>query len=132
MSRVLVLLALLVVAGCRFDLPAYCGDGVVDKDIGEVCDDGNDRWGDGCSYDCMSSETCGNGIADPDEECDDGNKANDDNCLGCMLSRCGDGHVANGYEQCDDGNAVTETCQAGQMSCIVCDEYCRYAIGAPG
>src|SRR3954471_5386119 len=41
-----------------------CGDGIVDRDKGEVCDDGNIKNGDGCSADCKSDETCGNGIAD--------------------------------------------------------------------
>src|SRR5437868_14141783 len=36
-----------------------CGDGVVGP--GEVCDDGNLIDGDGCSAECMSTESCGNG-----------------------------------------------------------------------
>jgi len=42
--------------------PGSCGDGVIDP--GEVCDDGNVTDGDGCSADCHSDETCGNGIID--------------------------------------------------------------------
>src|SRR5689334_6464176 len=37
-----------------------CGNGVVDD--GEICDDANTTFGDGCSGDCRSLETCGNGI----------------------------------------------------------------------
>jgi cysteine-rich repeat protein len=39
-----------------------CGDTIVEGD--EVCDDGNDRTGDGCSLNCSSDETCGNGEID--------------------------------------------------------------------
>src|SRR5438045_7501455 len=41
-----------------------CGDGIINTDKGEVCDDGNVQDGDGCSADCRSNETCGNGIRD--------------------------------------------------------------------
>src|SRR5262245_1634915 len=54
-----------------------CGDGTVDPS--EVCDDGNILDGDGCSADCKSKETCGNGVKDVkftdkslNETCDDG------------------------------------------------------------
>ena len=36
----------------------------------EVCDDGNNIDGDGCSADCTSNERCGNGHLDPGEQCD--------------------------------------------------------------
>ncbi|HTR49845.1 MAG TPA: DUF4215 domain-containing protein [Kofleriaceae bacterium] len=49
-----------------------CGDGKVEGP--EKCDDGNQRSGDGCSADCLSNETCGNGYVDfvKGEQCDDG------------------------------------------------------------
>jgi len=52
-----------------------CGNGEVDVDLGEVCDDGNQVSGDGCSADCRSDETCGNGYVDfvVGERCDAGN-----------------------------------------------------------
>lgn len=55
--------------GC---FPVGCGNGVVDHD--EACDDGNNLYKDGCSADCRSDETCGNGITDfyTDEQCDSG------------------------------------------------------------
>ena len=70
-------------------LHAGCGNGRLDP--GEVCDDGNDVIGDGCSDACMSNETCGNGIVDPvkldgsghpipNEQCDDGNRLSHDGC----------------------------------------------------
>ena len=71
-------------------LPSGCGNGLVDPQLGEVCDDGNDVIGDGCSYDCKSNETCGNGYLDPvklvggepvaNETCDDGNLVAHDGC----------------------------------------------------
>lgn len=50
--------------------PLACGDGRI---VGtEVCDDSNQLSGDGCSADCLSTETCGNDYVDPlaGEECD--------------------------------------------------------------
>lgn len=48
---------------------------------------------------------CGNGIQDPDEECDDGNLLDADLCTAsCTLAVCGDGIVQLGVEGCDDGN----------------------------
>src|SRR5512142_2040163 len=46
-----------------------CGDHVREGE--EACDDGNNLDGDGCSADCMSDETCGNGRTDAvkGEEC---------------------------------------------------------------
>ena len=70
-------------------LATACGDGRVDRadpnmpgDVGEMCDDGNQTSGDGCSSDCSSDETCGNGVIDPiaGEVCDDGNLVSHDGC----------------------------------------------------
>ena len=57
-----------------------CGNSIVET--GEVCDDGNNVSGDGCSSDCLSDETCGNAIVDTavGEECDDGNTVSGDGC----------------------------------------------------
>lgn len=70
----------------------FCGDGIIDADEGEDCDDGNERSGDGCSSACAveapfvcSGEpsvcfTCGNGTLDAGEGCDDGNSDDGDGC----------------------------------------------------
>ncbi len=82
----------------------YCGDGVVDTDLGETCDDGNNGAGDGCDplcnveqfFECSENEKhkseckpiCGDGVWLSDkilgegkgEECDDGNINDDDGC----------------------------------------------------
>jgi len=50
-----------------------CGDTKRIEGI-EMCDDGNQRSGDGCSADCLSLEVCGNRYVDPvaNELCDEG------------------------------------------------------------
>ena len=72
------------------ELPS-CGDDVVDS--GEVCDDGNNDDGDGCSalctqecgYTCsgapsVCATTCGDGVVTGSEQCDDGNTSDFDGC----------------------------------------------------
>jgi large repetitive protein len=74
---------------------AVCGDGIVD--VGEQCDDGNLRAGDGCSplcqiecywncgtcgaaTTCITPGACGDGVLGWDEACDDGNLEDGDGC----------------------------------------------------
>lgn len=73
----------------------------------EVCDDGNVDSGDGCSADCESDESCGNGYTDVAEACDDGNGENGDGCSADCLSdeSCGN-NIVDANEQCDDGNLI--------------------------
>ena len=80
-----------------------CGDGILDP--GEMCDDGNNEDGDGCSAMCTLEPFCGDGNLDPGEACDDGNNVDGDGCSAiCMLEPfCGDG-ILDAGEQCDDGN----------------------------
>ncbi|MEZ4426494.1 MAG: DUF4215 domain-containing protein [Nannocystaceae bacterium] len=47
---------------------------------------------------------CGDGIVDPDEECDDANNEQDDACVGCRAAFCGDGFIHAGVEECDDAD----------------------------
>jgi cysteine-rich repeat protein len=82
-----------------------CGDSVID--FGEVCDDGNNIDGDGCSATCARAELCGDGVLDPQEVCDDGNTNGGDGCaFDCSrLESCGDTLIqAELGEECDDGN----------------------------
>ena len=60
----------------------HCANGILDEN--EACDDGNLIAGDGCSPDCRSIETCGNGVVDHavGEVCDDGNTESGDECCG--------------------------------------------------
>ena len=110
-----------------------CGDGIVRG--GETCDDGNTADGDGCSADCLSDESCGNGVVDTGagEQCDDGNTADGDACRGDCGSdySCGNGVVdtaaegASADEVCDDGNSVNgDGCSADCLS----DESCGNGV----
>ncbi|MEE2836282.1 MAG: DUF4215 domain-containing protein [Myxococcota bacterium] len=82
----------LTAEGC-IDCRRGCGDGVVDAQAGEVCDDGDDDDADGCRNDCQVA-VCGDGVARLDvleghpeyEACDDGNTETGDGCRGdCSL-----------------------------------------------
>ncbi len=73
---------------------SVCGNSKLE--IGELCDDGNTKNGDGCSKDCLEQDPdydcsvpgekckntviCGNGVLEGDEACDDGNETSGDGC----------------------------------------------------
>jgi cysteine-rich repeat protein len=55
----------------------------------------------------LPTETCGNGVLDPFEQCDDGNTLDGDSCSGaCASTPCGNGILEAG-EACDDGNVAS-------------------------
>jgi cysteine-rich repeat protein len=102
--------------------PTGCGNAIVEP--GEVCDDGNTKDGDGCSADCKSKETCGNGVLDrvKNEQCDCGMSGKLPGCNGpnsnaagatcrpdCTFAHCGDG-IADPGEQCDGADLKQQTC----------------------
>lgn len=81
-----------------------CGDGIVQTESFEECDDANDVERDGCSpactlepsYACAADagvcfSVCGDGVLSPNEDCDDGNGVGTDGCS----SRC---TIEPGYE----------------------------------
>ena len=94
--------------GYRFSLcRKTCGNGYLESDLGEMCDDNNIDNGDGCDANCKvengynctnepfavsyckkDDAVCGNGIAELNkmETCDDRNRRNGDGCnSNCML-----------------------------------------------
>lgn len=91
----------------------YCGDGIVQADIGEKCDQGAHKGSPGCSDDCLSMDatcSCVPGAA----------------CV-CQAAVCGDGMVQIG-EVCDDKNSQYPGCSD---ACEVETGYeCPFA-GAP-
>jgi cysteine-rich repeat protein len=120
-----------------------CGNHRLDP--GEVCDDGNTMDGDGCSADCRSDETCGNGITDseanPSEECDHGklNGTDNDTCdAHCHIRSlvCGNGIIDQDKgEQCDPGPTDSADCNSSSAGPLACkaskcgDGYTNMAAG---
>ncbi len=72
--------------------PRSCGDGVVDFPF-EQCDRGaaNSSSGayDSCTTECTLGPRCGDGIKQPNEQCDDGNRLNGDGCSAACLIEVG-------------------------------------------
>src|SRR4029079_400679 len=102
-----------------------CGDGILDADVGEECDDGNFVNTDSCKNDCTNN-VGGDGIEGPGEECDDGDTDDHDTCRNnCELNVCGDGVILRRREQCEDGNTVNhDGCSDDCLSCpnIICGD----------
>jgi fibro-slime domain-containing protein len=124
-------------AGAACTKIEFCGDRVVNLDIGEQCDDGNTLSGDGCSSlcqsepnyvcltpgaPCISTVICGDGKVAGSETCDDGNAVSSDGCSSTCKVETGwqcptpaakcvakqcGDGVVAGTEQCDDGNTTS-------------------------
>lgn len=59
-----------------------CGNGTVDTDLGEQCDDGNRNPGDGCDPSCYFEQSvCGDGTRAMNEECDPSETSEDQQTL---------------------------------------------------
>jgi len=95
--------------------PPICGDGTLDPEIGEQCDDGNLADGDGCSRYCQleMEAICGDGLTDPGEACDDGNTIDGDGCNGVCLVEAGFGCSDN--SQCESGVCTSGLCEAAAV-----------------
>lgn len=86
-----------------------CGDGIVNEDAGEECDDGNAVNNDDCLNTCKAA-TCGDGIlhnlGTGNEICDRGaeNGPFPATCpVDCIFHDCGNGVIEPG-KACDDGD----------------------------
>lgn len=125
--------------GCRADCRGLevCGDGVIDAQIGEVCDDDDATSGDGCSSGCQveagftcvgepsfCDNICGDGLIVAGEACDDDDLTSGDGCSsGCAeeagfnctgepstcVTTCGD-NIQAGAEACDGTDLNGATC----------------------
>lgn len=97
-------------------------------DVTDICR--FDTWSE-----CQPIGSCGNGSADPGEECDDGNGVNTDGCTNlCKRNVCGDTLVNVGVEECDNGTSNgTHSCSADYGStCIDCSTTCRNVATSGG
>jgi fibro-slime domain-containing protein len=111
--------------GCgTFDATvAYCGDGIIEPALGEQCDDGNSKPGDGCSGTCQ---------IEPGAICPDAGQA----CVLAVTQTCGNGVIDRG-ESCDVGDAgvsagCSSTCQVEPgWACIKPGEPCIQLDASP-
>jgi cysteine-rich repeat protein len=88
--------------------PSRCGDGHVDAERAEACDDGNAINGDGCDDDCTPTCTL-------DADCDNGDPCNGTET--CVSSRCQLGLVpADGSEMCTTTGGGAGVCYGGLCS----------------
>lgn len=114
-----------------------CGNGILEPELGEVCDDGNAETEfcgrrDDCLGDCsLRMGTCGNGLFEPEagEQCDDGNRDSLDACTtSCTVNDGGIGAPCTCLEFCEDEvfwNRTFSGCEAvnpegtgGVVTCI--------------
>lgn len=99
----------------------------------------DDAAGASCTYttgwtsvSCTEIGSCGDGVVDPDEECDDGNTDGTDSCTSeCTTNVCGDGYLYSGEEECDEGVGNGTGCDASYGStCSACTTSCRQIISS--
>jgi cysteine-rich repeat protein len=120
---------------------SLCGNGIVEADEGEQCDDGNMAKGDGCRN-CRTE--CGDGLLDRDigEECEPEytpkeNGVSTTCTTDCRLKPfCGDGKVNNPGEECEpvDGLTCAGECKrvTGLPDAGSCVPLADADAGAPG
>jgi len=137
---------------CELVAPPACGDGSINLDPPEACDDGNTVPGDGCSggcivepywecptagAPCVSTIVCGDGAVGPGEACDDANTAAGDGCADDCKSvemghRCRfEGMPCERVFLCGDGILdPNEGCDDGGVEpADGCDARCRMEVG---
>jgi cysteine-rich repeat protein len=80
-----------------------CGNGVVEVEVGEQCDDGNTTSGDGCSSTCTIEPTCVDGVRNGTET--------DVDCGGGICMKCDSGKLCLMNLDCASGTCTLGTCQ---------------------
>ena len=106
----------------------FCGDGSVDEDLGEKCDDGQnnvDYHADAghCTKSCQPAPHCGDGTQNGSEACDDGElngtPQSPNSCSKkCSIDpHCGDGRV--------DDEELGEVCDEGENNGVICAADCK-------
>ena len=120
----------------------FCGDGEVQTENGEECDDSEDfnveygNYEGMCATNCHYAHYCGDGLLDEvdiknGEECDSKDDDSPNQYNGCSLdckrvNYCGDGKISHN-ELCDDGNTLngdgcSATCEYEQgFACATID-----------
>ena len=119
----------------------FCGDGKIDVQNGEMCDNAESGVGSGqgigayCSFDCKTvTGSCGDGVVQGNEVCDKatfyegiGPEYCASDCL-TIIAFCGDGSLQS-IEDCDEGTNNTDSCDYGETSCTVCSTQCKNING---
>jgi cysteine-rich repeat protein len=122
--RIAILCGLSAVAACSLASVTFTPLGeppaAVEEDCSAAGDEDDNLLADCADPACADAPSCqvtpgvcGDGHADPGEECDDGNAINGDACdTNCTTPRCGNAAV-DPDEQCDDGNSTNgDACDA--------------------
>lgn len=109
----------------------YCGDGILQANLGEECDDGNSSNDDGCVLGCKIA-TCGDGFLHRGvEECEPPNTDTcDANCISTVPLHCGDGHL-DPLEECDDGNSSNHDDCLNTCKLATCGDHSVHTKGTP-
>jgi cysteine-rich repeat protein len=121
----------------------YCGDGLVQGQYGEECDQGVQNGNGTCSNYCkvvtpiQTGSVCGNNRLEGGEQCDDGNVVSGDGCSASCFTESGPPRCGNGPqggenqpaldpgEQCDLGTANGTVCTPEYgSSCTYCSNTC--------
>lgn len=138
---------------CQF-LRICVGDSPSNR-LGSECDEDEDCGGGTCSVPvqtvryrtcsescgygnwglCSVPGSCGDGVKDPQEECDDGNDDSTDSCTAfCTLNACNDGFVYKDVEECDMGPANGQPCETAEYgsACSSCSTSCKFQLTQGG
>ncbi len=134
------------------DAGPYCGDGIIQQNLGEDCDDSNRIGGDGCSgickvepnwtcptagQLCKSLIVCGDGVRQIGEGCDDHNTSTGDGCdAACKVEPgwfcAAENTPCKRLASCGDERiAAGESCDLGSNNGkgLGCDTNCRQEDG---